>query len=282
MGSFVRVDGLNTHYVEAGQGPAVLLLHGASLGSCTDAWDPVLGPLASHGFRVIALDQPGFGLSDTPSDHTVAYRRRFIMQFLDALGLPQAHLVGHSQAGGMVVHLAFAHPDRVASVTLLGSGNLLPPLADGAGGRGEGGEAPAEWTLDETRAVLEDNLYHRELITPAVLEQRHAMALRNLAAFRERQRAVEPPGAQGGPPLWQRLVDLPMPLLMIYGAQDRGAAGQRAALMRERYPQLDLHLIEGARHLVQWDAPAELVALMARFLAAQTGTATPAAAAAAE
>ena len=274
MGSFVRVDGLNTHYVEEGQGPAVLLFHGASLGSCTDAYTPVIGPLAREGFRAIAFDQPGFGLSDVPSDHTVAYRRGFILKFMDALGLQQAHLLGHSQAGGMVVSTAFAHPERVASVIVLGSGNLLPPLPEG-GGRA-GGEAPvAEWTLDDTRAVLEDNLYHRELITPQVLQERHQMALRNLDAFRARQQAVEPP-AEAGPPLWQRMIELPVPLLMIYGAQDRGAAAQRAALMRERYPSIELHLIEGARHLVQWDAPEELVAIVARFLKAQTAGRAPA------
>ena len=274
--SFVRVDGLNTHYVEEGQGPAVLLFHGASLGSCTDAYTPVIGPLAREGFRAIAFDQPGFGLSDVPSDHTVAYRRGFILKLMDALGLPQAHLLGHSQAGGMVVSTAFAHPERVASVIVLGSGNLLPPLPEG-GGRA-GGEAPvAEWTLDDTRAVLEDNLYHRELITPEVLEERHQMALRNLDAFRARQQAVEPP-AEAGPPLWQRMVELPVPLLMIYGAQDRGQAAQRAALMRERYPQIELHLMEGARHLVQWDAPEELVAIVARFLKVQTAGRAPASA----
>ena len=274
--SFVRVDGLNTHYVEEGQGPAVLLFHGASLGSCTDAYTPIMEPLASHGFRAIAFDQPGFGLSDVPADHTVAYRRGFILKLMDALGLQQAHLLGHSQAGGMVVSTAFAHPERVASVIVLGSGNLLPPLPEG-GGRAGGEAAVTEWTLDDTRAVLEDNLYHRELITPQVLEERHQMALRNLDAFRARQQAVEPP-AEAGPPLWQRMVDLPVPLLMIYGAQDRGAAAQRAALMRERYPQIELHLIEGARHLVQWDAPQELVAIVTRFLKAQTPAAAGAAA----
>jgi 4,5:9,10-diseco-3-hydroxy-5,9,17-trioxoandrosta-1(10),2-diene-4-oate hydrolase len=238
-------------------------------------------PLAREGFRAIAFDQPGFGLSDVPTDHTVAYRRGFIVKLMDALGLEQAHLLGHSQAGGMVVSTAFARPERVASVIVLGSGNLLPPLAEG-GGREASEPQAGEWTRDDTRAVLEDNLYHRELITPEVLEERHQMALRNLAAFRQRQQAVEPP-AEKGPPLWQRLVDLPVPLLMLYGAQDRGAAAQRAALMRERYPQIELHLIEGARHLVQWDAPGELVAHVTRFLKAQAaGRATAAAARAAE
>lgn len=268
MGSFVRVDGLNTHYIEAGQGPAVLLLHGASLGSCTDVWDRTLEPLARHGLRVIAFDQPGYGLTDNPTDYTVAYRQQFILRFADALGLARVHLVGHSQAGGMALNLAFAHPDRVASVLVLGSDNVLPPLSDGSAPRREATEAPAsEPTLADTRALLEDNLYHHELITPEVLAQRHRMSLgKNLEAARARARAVEPPADRRAPPLWQRLDQVPVPLLLVYGAQDRGAAAQRAALAKERYPGLDLRLIDGARHLVQWDAPEAFVAIAAEFL----------------
>src|ERR1044071_2729630 len=107
---FVQVDGLKTRYIEDGKGPAVILLHGASLGSSADVFERNLRPLAAAGVRAIAYDQPGFGLTDNPKDYSVAYRRRFIMMFLDALGLDKAALVGHSQAGGMAIALAFDYP----------------------------------------------------------------------------------------------------------------------------------------------------------------------------
>jgi pimeloyl-ACP methyl ester carboxylesterase len=237
VGNVVRVDGLATHYVEEGQGPPVLLLHGASLGLCSNGWEPVIAPLAAHGFRVIALDQPGFGLSDTPPDPTVAYRRGFILRFLDALGIARAHLVGHSQAGAIVVTLALEHPERVASVVVVCTGSLLVPLP------GSAAPAPSptpsvatapEPTLADTRALLEANLYHHELITPDALEQWHRMSLRNLAAYRARQQAVEPPGDLTAPPLWQRLHTLAAPLLMLYGAQDPGSATPPPARTPER------------------------------------------------
>src|ERR1051325_3715439 len=100
---FVTVDGLKLRYIEEGEGPPVLLLHGASLGSSADVFIRNLAPLARAGFRAIAFDQPGFGLSDVPSDHSPAYRRDILPKFMAVLGLKKAALIGHSQAGNPAV-----------------------------------------------------------------------------------------------------------------------------------------------------------------------------------
>jgi len=84
---FVTVDGLRLRYLERGSGPAIILLHGASLGSSADVFARNLEPLAAGGFRVIAFDQPGFGLSDTPADHGLAYRQQSILGLMDALAV---------------------------------------------------------------------------------------------------------------------------------------------------------------------------------------------------
>src|SRR5262247_3350676 len=128
---YIQVDGLKTRYIEDGAGPAAILLHGASLGSSADVFERNLKPLASAGVRAIAYDQPGFGLTDNPTDYSVAYRRRFIMMFMDALGLQSAAMVGHSQAGNMAVANAFEHPKRISKIMILGTGSLLPPLPEG-------------------------------------------------------------------------------------------------------------------------------------------------------
>src|SRR5256885_7104684 len=82
--NFIKVQGLRIRTFEEGSGPAVLLLHGASLGSSADVWAGNLADVAAHGLRVIACDQPGFGLSDDPGDFSVAYRTRFVLAFMDA------------------------------------------------------------------------------------------------------------------------------------------------------------------------------------------------------
>jgi pimeloyl-ACP methyl ester carboxylesterase len=50
------------------------------------------------------------------------------------------------------------------------------------------------------------------------------------------------------------MVELKMPLLLIFGKQDRARAAERAALLHQKYPQLNLHMAEGCKHLVPWDA----------------------------
>lgn len=269
---FVQVDGLKTRYIEDGTGPAAILLHGASLGSSADVFERNLKPLASAGVRAIAYDQPGFGLTDNPTDYSVAYRRRFIMLFMDALGLQSAALVGHSQAGNMAVANAFEHPKRIAKIIILGTGSLLPPLPESqrqGGGAREGEEGTAsEPTIKETRALLEHNLFNHELITPEALEQRQRMSVgKNFEAFLKRSGAGQGGGgAKDAKPMWQRLVDLPCPVLLMFGKNDRGNAFERAALLKEKYPQLDLQIVDRCKHLVQWDAAEEFHKRAAAFL----------------
>jgi 4,5:9,10-diseco-3-hydroxy-5,9,17-trioxoandrosta-1(10),2-diene-4-oate hydrolase len=270
---YVQVDGLKTRYIEDGTGPAAILLHGASLGSSADVFERNLKPLANAGVRAIAYDQPGFGLTDNPTDYSVAYRRRFIMMFMDALDLHNASLVGHSQAGNMAVANSFEHPKRIAKIMILGTGSLLPPLPEGqrqAAGAREGEEGTAsEPTLKDTRALLEHNLFNHELITPAVLEQRQHLSVgKNFEAFLKRSGASQGGGgAKDAKPMWQRLVELPCPLLLMFGKNDRGNAFERATLLKEKYPQLDLHVIDRCKHLVQWDAAEEFHKRAAEFLA---------------
>jgi pimeloyl-ACP methyl ester carboxylesterase len=57
-----------------------------------------------------------------------------------------------------------------------------------------------------------------------------------------------------------------MPLLLIFGREDRARAAERAMLLKEKYPQLNLHIVPGCRHLVPWDAADEFVRLGVPFL----------------
>ncbi len=273
---FVTIDGLRLRYIEEGEGPAVILLHGASLGSSADVFIRNLAPLARAGFRAIAYDQPGFGLSDVPGDLSPAYRRDSIPKFMDALGLKRAALVGHSQAGNPAVQLALKEPGRYSHIIVLGTGSLLPPV-DGAGenegaaqARLERRMASAEPTLEDTRKLLEATLFHHELITADELALRHARSVgQNFQAFVARNEAAEAaPAKEAKTPLWQRLTELEMPLLMIFGREDRARAAERATLLKEKYPHLDVHIVSGCKHLVPWDAADEFIRLGVPFLKA--------------
>ena len=273
--NFIAVDGLRLRYIENGDGPHVLLLHGASLGSSADVFARNLAPLAEVGFHAIAFDQPGFGLSDVPADHSAAYRRDIVPKFMDALRLKQAALVGHSQAGNPAVQLALKEPARYTHISVLGTGSLLPPL-DGAGEdrsaaaqqRLERRMADYEPTIEDTRKLLEANLFHHELITPPELALRHSRSIgRNFQAFVARNAAAEAaPPKEPEAPLWQRLTALKMPLLLIFGRNDRANAAERATLLKQKYPQLNLHIVDNCKHLVPWDAADAFIRLAAPFL----------------
>jgi pimeloyl-ACP methyl ester carboxylesterase len=273
---FVEVEGLNIRYIEDGSGPAVLLFHGASLGSSADVYRRNIGPLAAAGFHVIAFDYPGFGLSDYCEDGSVGLKKKTTLGLMDALGLDKAALVGHSQAGNVAVTLGLENPERISHIIILGTGSLLPPLEGGAGKREEAvlqrvdkRMAQMEPGIEDTRKLLEATLFHHDLITDEELALRHSRSVgRNFEAFvaRNAARDAAPAKSGGGTPLWQRLTELTMPLLLIYGREDRARAADRCALLLEKEPGLNLHMAEGCKHLVPWDAADMIQDLSVPFL----------------
>jgi pimeloyl-ACP methyl ester carboxylesterase len=271
---FVAVAGLRTRILEQGHGTAVILMHGASLGSSADVWRRNLAPLAEQGLRVIAYDQPGFGLTDDPPEWGLGFRTSFVLALMDALGIESAALVGHSQAGAMAVDLALSRPDRVRRIVVLGTGSLLPPLAEGAkkSGPAEGEEGgDTEPTAADVREMLAKNTFHQGLITDEVVQERLRMSTgKNHKAFLARNAAgAKNKGAAKDPtkkPLWQRLGEVRQPMLMLYGRDDRGQAAKRAEAAMQQQPKLDLHILPNCKHLMQWDAEKEFYRLAGPFL----------------
>lgn len=254
-----RVDGLQIRYLEEGDGPPILLLHGASLGSSADVFDRNLGPLARGGLRAIAMDRPGYGLSDGPVDASAAAHRRFVLGFLDALDIRSAVVVGHSQQGSVAANLALDQGDRVPRAVILGSGGLLPPLPGGGDERpGEGERFEQEPTLEQTSAQLRSNLNNHRLITAEAVEVRNRMS-RGRAFEYYRQRSSGAPaaprdgGAPAGEPLWRRIGANADRFLLLFGRQDAPSTAPRAELMQQAFPNVRCLLLDGCAHLVQWD-----------------------------
>ncbi|MBM3945980.1 MAG: alpha/beta fold hydrolase, partial [SAR202 cluster bacterium] len=124
---YVTVQGVRTHYLTVGQGPAVILLHG--VGSSVVAWRDNLLPLAEH-FRLIAIDLPGHGDSEKPDmDYSLATASRFMTGLLDTLGLERAHVIGESLGGMIALRFALDHPERVGKLVTVGTAGLGRDLA---------------------------------------------------------------------------------------------------------------------------------------------------------
>ena len=113
---FVTVYDAKIHYVEAGSGASVILIHG--LADNVAIWDAVI-PALSAKFRVIALDQIGFGRSDKP---LLNYRVSTLVDFLDGffskLKIERTSLIGNSLGGWVAAAYALAHPERVERLVL--------------------------------------------------------------------------------------------------------------------------------------------------------------------
>src|SRR5438046_5667085 len=113
---FVTVYGAKIHYVEAGTGAPLILIHG--LADDVGIWDSII-PALSTKFRVIALDQIGFGRSDKPLlNYRVSTFVAFLDGFLTELKIDRASLGGSSLGGWVAAAYARAHPERVERLGL--------------------------------------------------------------------------------------------------------------------------------------------------------------------
>jgi pimeloyl-ACP methyl ester carboxylesterase len=118
------VYGAKIHYVEAGSGPVVVLLHG--LGGNTTNWQFNIAALAQK-YRVVVLDQIGFGKSDKPLiNYRIATYVDFLDAFLKELKIERASLVGNSMGGWVAASYALAHPERVERLVLVDAAGLMP------------------------------------------------------------------------------------------------------------------------------------------------------------
>ncbi|MDX2709997.1 alpha/beta hydrolase [Streptomyces sp. PA03-6a] len=130
----INTGRITLNVVEDGTGPLIVLLHGFP--ETSYSWRHLLPVLASQGFRAVAPDQRGYGLSDRPSsvdDYTIAQLVDDIASLIQALGEEKAILVGHDWGAVVAWHMALAYPSKVAgvaalSVPFVGHGSV-PPLS---------------------------------------------------------------------------------------------------------------------------------------------------------
>ena len=109
--------GVEVDCFSVGEGRPVVLVHGIGGGAAD--WELNVGALAERGFRAIAVDMPGHGASDPPPrDWDPRDSAAMVRDFLDALGLGSAALIGHSAGGLLAAAAALQHPERVEALVL--------------------------------------------------------------------------------------------------------------------------------------------------------------------
>jgi len=118
----ISVGTVKTTYLSAGNGMPVICLHGAGAGAVT--WYPTIGAL-SKNYRVIAPDIVGYGESDKPdAPYDRPYFSSWLKEFMSALNISKAHIVGLSQGGAIAIQLALDHPDALDKLVLVDAGGL--------------------------------------------------------------------------------------------------------------------------------------------------------------
>jgi pimeloyl-ACP methyl ester carboxylesterase len=260
----------------AGDGPALVLVHGISGSSTT--WRQVMPALAER-FTVIAPDLLGHGESAKPrGDYSLGAFASGVRDLLVALGVERATFVGHSLGGGIAMQLAYQFPERCERLVLVASGGLGKEVSP------------------FLRAV---SLPGSELVLPVVLNGRVREALeavgRRLAAV-----GIKPGAGVRGAEVWRSYTGLSelrgrtafvhtvrsvidvlgqrvsardrlylaqeIPTLIVWGDRDRIIPVEHARISHDLIPGSRLAIVEGAGHFLPFEAPEAFLDALVPFL----------------
>jgi pimeloyl-ACP methyl ester carboxylesterase len=166
----IRVNGVDLHYWQSGQGEDVVLVHG--LGGNLAGWHLTMVPELQRHYRVTTYDMRGHGRSEAPAHgYDTGTMASDLRGLLDALGIPKARLAGHSWGGDVVLHFALKHPERASDLVLIEAG-LLAPLADLYRSHSWTGWTYVTQTLEQLRGapIPEDKRYDFEYLVRLLIE----------------------------------------------------------------------------------------------------------------
>jgi pimeloyl-ACP methyl ester carboxylesterase len=268
----VRARGTRTSILAAGAGEPVVCVHG--LGGTKASFLPTVSALAD-GYRVIALDLPGFGDSDKPlaAAYDAPYFARKVRDLLDALGIGRAHLVGNSMGGRVAIELGLIEPRRVGGIVLLSPALawlrerrfkwLLPTIV------------PRLGLIQPTPRAIAEPIVRR--LVPGGNDGWSAAGVdeflrayldpRGRAAFYAAARNIymdEPHGERG---LWTRLAQMSPETMFVWGRRD-GLVPPAFRKHVERVLPAARHVELDCGHVPQLERPRETHRAIREFLAA--------------
>jgi len=271
------IGGLRTHFLVAGAGEPLLLVHG--IGSSVITWRYNIETLAQH-FRVYAVDLIGHGMTEKPHDkrrYTIDEAVWFLGAFCDAQGLGRVCMLGRSMGGLLTLAFALRYPERIRRAVISGSGGLgrevgFPLRLASIPLLGSVLATPTrlavqrswDWMFYDTRKVPQELVEedYRNQNIPGNKKALLTMARWGLALSGQRQRVV----------LAEQLHAIETLVLVLAGKEDRVIPvvhAQRAAAL---LPNAELHLFDQCGHFPQIEKKDEFHDVVLRFLVDEEAT----------
>ncbi len=270
------IGGLTMHWVEAGAGPTVVLLHGFP--EMWWSWRHQIQPLAEAGFRVVAPDQRGYNETGKEGPYDLETLSGDVCKLIDALGEKKARIVGHDWGGAVAWYLGVRRPEHVERLAVLNCphpllmrSGLLKPRQALRSWYMFFFQIPAlaEWLLTKDGAVnllrmLKGNVVNREHYSDEELQP-----------FAD---AIQKPGAAKAMVGWYRampgqlfkpppVAPIDVETLLVWGMKDTALGYDALVPGTEKWVKnLTVKRVENAGHFVQSDAPAEVNRALIDFL----------------
>ena len=270
--SWIEAGGTRVVCAEIGEGPpdtAVLLVHG--LGGCWQNWLENLPALAELGHRAIAIDLPGFGSSPMPPwEVSIPGYGRFLGELAGRLGIERCTLVGNSMGGFISAEAAIQPPEWVERLVLVSSAGISHATMR------------REPAIAGARAVVAANPLMRALDVPAMRRPGlRKLAFNGILHHPERLRPellTELMGPSIGAPaylpsvaalvgydLLDRLEEIRVPTLVVWGRDDLFVPVSDAAGFVERIPRAELVVFDDCGHMPMAERPVRFNRLIERF-----------------
>jgi len=238
---YVDADGFRIRYVEAGQGPPLVHLHGGGGLRFTPAHD-----LLCRHFRVVAFEMPGFGESpENTRTESMPELASTMAQAVTKLGLDTFNLMGTSFGGTTALWLALQAQGRVLALVLEAPAAIRP----------EGAEAPSGSPEEIARRLYAhpERLPAIPMVDPAIRTKMQRLVQRLRGPHRDAD-------------LEGRLQELTTPTLVLFGTLDRVIAPAMGRIYKELIPNGHLVFVYDAGHVINTDRPEAFAEVVIDFL----------------
>jgi pimeloyl-ACP methyl ester carboxylesterase len=266
QGRFVEVDGVRLHYIERGEGPPVVLLHGNGA-MIQDFEISGIVDLLAERYRVLVFDRPGFGHTNRPRGRvwTPTAQAELLREAFNALGIQRPLLVGHSWGTLVALSLAVAHPNDVSALVLV-SGYYFPtaradlalfsPVAIPLVGD------VMRYTISPLLGRLLAPKIFRKVFAPAAVTARFAAEFPIELALRPSQirASAEDTAFMIPATLRHRYGSLALPIVIVAGTNDEIVElGRQSRRLHGELSHSELRVVEGGGHMIHHTAPHRII-----------------------